>query len=269
MKLAFSTLGCPDWDLETIISKAEEYEYEGIEIRGVLRRFDLTKVPELTKKVSEIRKLLESHGISIACVSASSRFSSPDADERKANLISAKAHMDIARSFNAPYIRVFGGEIPDGVERGRCEDYIAESLKELGKYAEDVGVKVTIETHDSFSTGKHLAAVLDKVDHPMIGALWDIHHPVKNGEPPEDTMRYLSGRVFHVHVKDGDFTRYTMLGEGKVPTLKILRLLKEEGYDGYLSVEWEKAWHPELPDPDVALPQYARKLRQYLSQIGE
>jgi len=268
MKLSFSTLGCPDWDLEMIVRRAKEYGYEGIEIRGILRQFDLTRVPELTEGVAETRKLLESHGISVACISASSRFSSSDPDERRANLISAKAHMDIAKSFNAPCIRVFGGQIPDGVEREKCEDYIAESLRELGEYAESAGVKVVIETHDSFSTGEHLAAVLDKVDHPMVGALWDIHHPVKNGESPEDTMRYLSGKVFHVHVKDGDFTTYTMLGEGKVPALKILRLLKESGYDGYLSVEWEKAWHPELPDPEVALPQYARKLREYLSQIG-
>lgn len=267
MKLAFSTLGCPDWDLKTIVARAKEFGYDGVEIRGILREYDLTKVPELTEGVEETRGLFESHGISVACISASSRFSSADPDERMANLLSAKAHMDIARSLKAPYVRVFGGGIPDGVERERCEDYIAEALKELGDYGEEIGVKVVLETHDSFSTGKHLGAVLEKADHPMVGALWDIHHPVKNGEPPEETLRYLSGKIFHVHVKDGDFNTYTMLGEGKVPTLKILRLLKEDGYGGYLSVEWEKAWKPELPDPEDAFPQYACKLREYLDQI--
>lgn len=267
MKIAFSTLGCPDWDLETILSKGREYGYDGIEIRGIKGEFDLTVVPELTGRVEETRALFERYGLSVACISSSARFSSPDPDVRRANVESAKAHMEIARSLGAPCLRVFGGNIPEGVERERCEDYIAEALRELGGYAEDVGVKVALETHDSFSTGEQVAAVLKKTDHPMVGALWDIHHPIRNGEPPEETIKHLTGKVFHVHVKDGDFTTYTLLGEGRIPTLRILRLLKEEGYDGYLSVEWEKAWRPELPDPEIALPQYAAKLREYLSRL--
>ena len=82
-------------------------------------------------------------------------------------------------------------------------------------------------------------------------------------------MRYLSGKVFHVHIKDGDFKNHTLLGEGKVPMLQILQLLQENGYTGYLSVEWEKAWKPELAPPEVVFPQYARRMKEYLAQIEE
>ena len=34
MKLAFTTLGCPDWDLDTIISKAAEFGFDGVDFRG-------------------------------------------------------------------------------------------------------------------------------------------------------------------------------------------------------------------------------------------
>ena len=267
MKIAFSTLGCPDWEFETVVKRAKEYGYDGLEIRGILREFDLAKVPELTDRADQAKAFLQENGIAIACISASSRFTAQDAAERKANVQSAKAHMDIARDFGAPCIRVFGGNIPDGIGRERCEDYIAECLMELGDYGSGLGVRVALETHDSFCLGRELAAVLYKADHPMVGALWDVYHPLRNGESVEETMRFLSGRVLHVHVKDGDFKKHALLGEGKVPTLDILKLLKDDGYDGYLSVEWEKAWHPDLPEPEEVFPQYGLKLREYLSSI--
>lgn len=264
MKIAFSTLGCPDWGFETAVKRAKEYGYDGLEIRGILRQFDLTEVPELTCEAEKARELLQENGIAISCIAASSRFSSQDENERKANVDSAKSHIDIARTFDAPCIRVFGGKIPEDVEREKCEDYMAESLRELGAYGAEMGVKIALETHDSFCLGKEAAAVLGKTDHPMVGALWDIYHPLRNGEPIDETMELLSGRVFNVHIKDGDFRKHTLLGEGKVPTLDILKLLKADGYTGYLSVEWEKAWIPDLPEPEDALPQYSSKLHEYL-----
>ena len=142
MRIASSTLGCPDWDFETIVKRAKEYGYDGLEVRGVLREFDLVKVPEFTDEAEQAKAFLQENGISIACISASSRFSSQDADERKANIKSAKAHMDIAKDFQSPCIRVFGGNIPDGVGRERCEDYIAECLVELGDYGSGIGGEV-------------------------------------------------------------------------------------------------------------------------------
>jgi len=268
MKIAFSTLGCPDWDFKTVVKRAKQYGYDGLEIRGILRQFDLAKVAELTSKAQQSRELLRENGITIACISASSRFSPRDEDERNANVESAKAHMDIARDFSAPCIRVFGGNIPEGVEREKCEDYMAESLRKLGDYGSGIGVKVALETHDSFCLGKEIAAVLAKTDHPMVGTVWDVYHPLRNGETIDETMNFLSGSVFHVHIKDGDFQKHTLLGAGKVPTLDIIKLLKADGYDGYLSLEWEKAWHPELPEPEEAFPQYGKKLREYLKSVA-
>jgi hypothetical protein len=37
--------------------------------------------------------------------------------------------------------------------------------------------------------------------------------------------------------------------------------LKTSGYDGYLTFEWEKRWHSEIPGPEVAIPHFARFIR--------
>jgi len=54
-----------------------------------------------------------------------------------------------------------------------------------------------------------------------------------------------------------------------VPIRDILAALHGIGYDGWLSVEWEKKWHPDLAEPDVALPQHATLLREYLAGLAE
>ena len=48
-------------------------------------------------------------------------------------------------------------------------------------------------------------------------------------------------------------------------TSRVLSLLRDEGYDRWVSFEWEKKWHPEIEDPEVAFPQYAKVMAEYLS----
>jgi len=62
-------------------------------------------------------------------------------------------------------------------------------------------------------------------------------------------------------VKEGKRV-YCRPGEGIVPIPEILRSLKGIGFTGYVSVEWEKMWHPELEDSDVILPVYLKYLRR-------
>ena len=35
-----------------------------------------------------------------------------------------------------------------------------------------------------------------------------------------------------------------------------MKLLEEDGYPGYYSLEWEKRWHPELEEPEIVFPAY-------------
>ena len=59
-----------------------------------------------------------------------------------------------------------------------------------------------------------------------------------------------------------------LLGEGEVPVKEALHTWAEHGYDGFVCVEWEKKWHPEIEEPDIAFPQHARVLREYLAEIA-
>jgi sugar phosphate isomerase/epimerase len=58
-----------------------------------------------------------------------------------------------------------------------------------------------------------------------------------------------------------------LLGEGEIPVKQGLRMLKRSGYDDFISVEWEKKWHPEIPEPEVAFPQHLAVLEEYVREI--
>ena len=51
---------------------------------------------------------------------------------------------------------------------------------------------------------------------------------------------------------------FALTGEGSVPVMSFIEVLKRARYDGFVNFEWEKGWHPEIPEPEVALPHFAR-----------
>jgi sugar phosphate isomerase/epimerase len=140
--------------------------------------------------------------------------------------------------------------------------------------AERLGVAIAIETHDDFSASWAVAELLAMVDSRWIGALWDTHHPHRMGERPAEVYEHIGPRVLHVQVKDARRSaghkgawQLLMLGEGEVPVREIIGLLAAGGYRGYLSVEWEKYWQPEIEVPEIALPQHLKVLEEWTQGI--
>jgi predicted xylose isomerase-like sugar epimerase len=59
-----------------------------------------------------------------------------------------------------------------------------------------------------------------------------------------------------------------LTGRGDVPVKRQVQLLVESGYQGYYSFEWEKAWHPELEEPETAIADFSRVITEYLHSVG-
>ena len=66
-----------------------------------------------------------------------------------------------------------------------------------------------------------------------------------------------------------DGWQLVLLGDGEVAVREMLGLLSADGYPGWISVEWEKRWHPEIEPPEVALPQHLAVLTGWLSERQE
>jgi sugar phosphate isomerase/epimerase len=272
--LAYSTLACPGWSLEQAAAAAVAYGYAAIELRLLDGAIIPADLPADGRR--RVRDTLRGHGLELVGVGASTRFAASDPAERAANAAELRRYLQLAHDLGAPMVRTFGGQAPAGVSEIQASAWVAESIEGLLGEAESLGVKIALETHDSFSRGETAALALDRLPSPSFGAIWDILHPLRHGEPPEATWAALGPRLLHVHIKDGrpdpgaarpEDWALTPLGEGAVPCATILALLRDGGYRGYLSVEWEKKWHPQLDEPDVALPQHARAVRALMEAL--
>jgi sugar phosphate isomerase/epimerase len=172
------------------------------------------------------------------------------------------AAVELAAAWGAPIVRVFGGEV-------RALDDVARRLEPALERAKELGVTVALETHDRFSSAELVAELLRRVRSPSFATVWDVQHPYRVGESPQDVVRALGARVGLVHVKDarrrGDGWELVALGDGEVPVRESLGVLRGAGYEGWLTVEWEKRWHPELAEPELALPRDGATLRRWLA----
>ena len=119
-------------------------------------------------------------------------------------------------------------------------------------------VTLLVETAGAFSDTAKLRDFLMRFSDDHLAALWDLHHPYfYGGEDPETTIRNLGAYVRHVHVKDSapapDGRAYCLVGEGELPLGDMIVALSSVNYDGYLSLEWNPAWMPELDDMEICL----------------
>jgi sugar phosphate isomerase/epimerase len=263
MRLAFSTLGCPEWPLERVVEAAGEYGYEGVELRILDGELVSPSLPADRRR--RVRSLLDHGGLAICAVDTSFEIADPGAD-----LAEAIGHVELAADLGAPTIRLFGGA-PPGEAVDATARRVVQRLEALAERGRDAGVTVALETHDSFASGAATAAVLADAP-PEIGVVWDTLNTFVTGEAPVASLDAVASRLVHVHVKDGgrppDPERNLLYGEGAVPLDDIVGMLAARGYDGWLSVEWEKRWQPDIEDPAVALPGYADGLRAALASRG-
>ncbi len=268
MKVAFTTLSCPEWSWETISGEASRLGYDGIEVRGIAGEMVLHQcTPFLPERIDHTVNDLKQKGLEICCLDTSCRFDQPENVE--ASLEEGRKAVDLAQRLKTPYIRVFGDKIPDPGKVDETVSQVAWGLEQLGHYAETRGVYVLIETHGDFSDSRLLLSVLEKTSSDAIGVLWDINHPYKYAaEPFSVTYERLGRYIRHVHIKDsrgfGKEARLCMIGEGDVPLNDAIGILRTHGYGGWLSLEWEKKWHPELEEPELALPAFIRYIRTAL-----
>jgi sugar phosphate isomerase/epimerase len=305
-RLAFSTLACPDWPLERVLVNCRRYGYDGVEIRQVGGETDLLKVAEIAPaRHAELRRTLGELGLAICGFASSVRFDYSDQTVREEQLRTGQEYVELAAALGARFVRVFGDVLPAGPPSTReaTLEQIADGLNRLGEFAATGGIEILLETHGDFAESAVVCNLMRRIESRAVGILWDTHHPWKFfGEPLAQTWPLLKPWVRHTHWKDS-VTRpapvshsasdpavaaalatgasatahalmsghreadYVLFGGGEFPAEECARLLKESGYDGWLSLEWEKMWHPQIESPEVALPLFASKMRVLWERI--
>jgi sugar phosphate isomerase/epimerase len=269
--LSFSTLGCPDWTLKQIVDFAATNHFQGIEVRGILRQMDLPKCPEFSKEnISSSLLMLGDKNLKFVNLGSGATLHFPESPERRKNIEDGKRFIDLAHELKCPYIRVFPNNFLKERSKSETMDLIAKGLLELGDHAKKSGVKVLCETHGDLIVADDLLKVMKAAEHKNVGLLWDVVNMwIMTHESPAMVYEKLKKYIYHTHIKNAnkvnDKINYVRLKEGEVPIFEAIDLLAKDGYKGYYSFEWEKLWHPEIEDPELAIADYAKVMNEHFN----
>ncbi|SEG35367.1 Sugar phosphate isomerase/epimerase [Nonomuraea solani] len=255
MKLAVSTLGMPGEGLDRAIEIAAGHGCQGLELRlhpdtGVHAGLG----PEERRSV---RERVEQAGLEISALAGYVGICEPGPDEPVIEAL--LADLRLAADLGAPGVRVF--------PRGDDPAVGARRLKAISGPAGDLGRRVLVETHDSMATCAAVAGLLTEADRPeTTGAIWDLLHPWRHGESPERSLAALGPHLTYVQVKDAVSAQDTTpvpMGTGSVPLEEAGELLRAAGYDGWVSLEWERTWYPQVAPVEEILPGAADWVRRF------
>lgn len=275
MKISVMTLGCPEWDLDTICARARTYGFDGVDFRGLQDTLDVTTLPTFTTGVAETKRKLTDAGLEVSGISSSIRVCAPE--QRQENLQEARRIVAVAHALGCTKVRVFGGGNPQEIGREASADLGRECMEEILAIDGAQDLHWLFETHDHWISSADCKLLLDRIPDPAFGVNWDMGHTPRVGdETPQETIANLGSRIGYTHVKDAlydpthplamqDGWRYVVPGTGQLPLVEAINLLKENGYDGWIVLEHEKRWHPELMEPEEIFPRFVQWVRPLLS----
>lgn len=274
MKLSFSTLSFEEYDIDGLIDVCKRYGYEGFELRSGQGwgRLDMTD-----EELADARRKLDAAGLKVVGIGSSLHIR----DYQQAHIEAYRTEMRMAKALGAPGIRIMVGTYRHyRTEALQPMDYegAVKWMQEACDMGAEDGISLYIEAHNEYCTGEILRPLLDDINRSNCKVIWDILHPLFEGEDIEKTYKILGDDICHLHMKDGvddpnpaslEYV-YTPMGKGTVPLEKFIEVMEKHGRDVFYSLEWEPKWKPELqvlnlPNEGV-LEAYPKLMRELYKQ---
>ncbi len=233
-----------------LCDKAKELGFAGIEF------IDLEGDDPL-KTAAEIREHCEKIGLAVIAYTVSADFMADD-PEKTAEAVCRK--IDVCEALGAKLLR---HDVCYGLPNDplfNWEDAVVRMvpyIRRVTAYAAEKGIRTCTENHGYiFQKPERVEALIRAVHHENYGWLCDMGNFLCADADPVLSVTTAARYAFHVHAKDfllkkgeavdgffptagRNFLRGTVVGHGIVPVAQCLDILKNAGYDGWVSVEFE------------------------------
>jgi len=197
--------------------------------------------------------LLRNHaaqaGVRIAMVVTYSDFTLPDPEARRRELAAVHAQIEAAARLEAPYVRLTAGQSWPGVARADGMAWAAEGLVQAAAYASGLGVIALYENHtrgsvwrwnDFSQPADRFLELVEQTEGSDLEVLFDTANNLALWDGPQSVLTRVRSRVAAVHLADieqpGAF-KPVVPGTGASPHASLLKILRDEGFDGWISVE--------------------------------
>lgn len=272
MKIGFSSLACPGWDLDTIVKQAAALGYQGVELRGLLGDLNLPLVPDLARHPDRVRALLAEQKVELVCLGSSASLTAKKRADRAQSTRLMTEFAELAGRLGCPMVRVFAGEIGRWDTRPAALARAGDALMRLVPVAVRNQVTLVVENGGDFAGSADLWYLVDAVGHPNVRCCWSQFNAATLRERVTTSIPRLGNKIALVHLSDGDFDEsgallgHKPLGAGGVEVARQIELLRGLAFGRYLMFESPKLWVDTLPEPASALSAAATFLKARLAE---
>jgi L-ribulose-5-phosphate 3-epimerase len=228
--------------------KAARQEY-GIGAIELVNQFFMQKAQD-EAYLKEFKKRADDQGVKILLIMCDDEGSlgDPDAAKRAKAVENHHKWADAAKFFGCHSIRV-NAETNSVGSYEEQQDRAVDGLRRLSEYGSKLGLNVIVENHGHLSSnGAWLAGVIKKVNLPNCGTLPDFgNFDLGDGKQYDRYKGVAEMMPFAkaVSAKSHDFDARG--NEIHTDYRKMLRLVLEAGYHGYLGIEYEGE---KMSEPD-------------------
>jgi sugar phosphate isomerase/epimerase len=213
-----------------------EFEIDGLEY---VNTFYYEKINE-AGYLSEMKNRSESEGMKnlLIMVDAEGQLGDPDEASRKQSVSNHYRWVEAAKFLGCHSIRVNAGSEGTWDEQMKLA---ADGIRSLCEFADDMEINVIVENHGHLSSnGEWLGGVMKMIDHPRAGTLPDFgNFRISENEEYDrykgvaELMPFAKG----VSAKSIDFDEEG--NETQTDYYKMLRIVKDAGFTGYVGIEYE------------------------------
>lgn len=241
-------------DYFTVCDLAKKMGYDAIEF------IDLSTDVQPAESVEALASAIRAHcaeiSLPIAAYTVGADFLNRENEAER-----VKGVVDVAALLGAPVLRHdVCWKLPEGMDWRAALEKIIPAVREVTEYAFSKGVRTCTENHGFiFQDAERVETLIRTVNHPNYGWLVDMGNFLCADDNPLRAVPIAAPYAFHVHVKDfltkpaeaddpgdgwfksrnGSYLRGTVAGHGVVPVRRCLKALKDAGYQGVVSYEFE------------------------------
>ena len=188
-------------------------------------------------------------------------FTDPDPEKRKASVELVKKWIVAAEKLGAPVVRVFSGTADTkGLAREKAVDYMVADLKDCMEFGKAHGVVVAIQNHNDFiKTADQAIEIIQRVNSDWFGLILDIGS-YRTGDPYLEIAQTIPYAV-NWQLKETLFVNGV---EQKVDLDRLMKIIQQSGYRGYIPLETLGEG-----DPKVKVPRFLNEIREAMLKVGE
>lgn len=268
MRVAFSTVACPEWTLPRVAKEAETCGFQGVELRTFGTAGNEFACEPFLTDPAKIRDMMEDAGAAVVCLATGIRFDAPIGPPIIGRVISdteqsvreCKHAVELAAQLECPFVRVFAFETQGSERRDACLARIMERLKKALDAADKTGVRLLMENGGSFCRAADLIEIMDMAGSTLLAAAYNVAVAARAGEDPVRGIASLGSRLGSVKLKDFSASTPCHLGEGELPNEQVVAALARNGFNGPIVYEYDRAWLRDLPEPSPYLAGASRRI---------